>query len=129
MFHHSQLKCDRLQKVVEALREAGSNGLTTLQINELCCTTRGASDVSEARACGVDITCEYVGLTKNGRRLHRYYLAEFAPKDLTSAGKQAASGGASPPAYLSPTAQGRPRSESIPQGETQRVFYLPEVMA
>lgn len=79
--HHSDLKCDRLQRLMTALEQAGTGGLTTMQLNEICSSTRSSSDVSELRACGVAVVCEYCGLTDNGRRLHKYYLAQYAPKD------------------------------------------------
>lgn len=75
-FHHSPLSSDRIQRVLRALQQAGSAGMTTFALNEACASTRVSSDISEARACGVQIECIFVGTNENGRRVHRYRLAE-----------------------------------------------------
>jgi hypothetical protein len=37
-------------------------------------STRASSDVSEARAAGFNIFCQYVGKSESGRKVHRYHL-------------------------------------------------------
>ena len=73
-FHHAQADSDRIQRIVNALREAGQAGLTTIQLNYNCGSTRASSDVSEARACGYPIQCHYQGQTESGRKIYRYTL-------------------------------------------------------
>lgn len=75
-FHKSPLSADRLQKALRALQAAGERGLTTRQGNELCESTRFASDASELRANGVPVVCEYERETANGRKVWRYRLVE-----------------------------------------------------
>lgn len=81
-FHHSPLSSDRLQRVLRALMDAHDAGLTTTQLNELTNSTRGASDASELRAAlrerqtGLDVACDYVGLSQAGRKVFRYRLIE-----------------------------------------------------
>lgn len=75
-FHHASIDSDRIQRIVEALRGAGNAGLTTIQLNDICGSTRASSDVSEARACGYPIECQYQGKSESGRRVHRYRLVE-----------------------------------------------------
>ena len=73
-FHHAQLDSSRIQRIITALRNAGSAGCTTMDLNQLCNSTRASSDVSEARSCGVAIDCEYMGLSDAGRKVYRYRL-------------------------------------------------------
>lgn len=75
-FHHAPLESDRIQRVITALRQAGEAGVTTMGLKELCNSTRAASDVSEARACGVPIRCEYAGQSVTGRKIYRYRLGD-----------------------------------------------------
>jgi hypothetical protein len=73
-FHHASADSERIQRVVNALRRAGDAGLTPIQLNDLCGSTRASSDVSEARAAGFNIFCQYVGKSESGRKVHRYHL-------------------------------------------------------
>lgn len=74
-FHHASLDSNRLRKALVALQEAGPDGLTTLSLNQRCCSTRASSDMSELRACGVPVKCEYLGKGDSGRKIYRYYLS------------------------------------------------------
>ena len=78
-FHHATTDSDRIRRIWAALRHSKEAGMTTAELNLACGSTRASSDVSEARANGIDIVCRYIGLTKSGRRLHKYWLKEFAP--------------------------------------------------
>lgn len=71
MFHASPLTSDRIQRVLTVLRQRPA---TTLELNELCGSTRASSDVSECRANGCVINAEYVGTNETGRRVYRYHL-------------------------------------------------------
>ena len=73
-FHHSTLDSPRLAKLLAYLRERGNLGATTFELTAECLTTRAASDVSELRANGIPVACEYVGMS-NGRKVHRYKVA------------------------------------------------------
>jgi hypothetical protein len=84
-FHHSSLDSPRLAKLLAFLRERGASGATTLELCQACCSTRASSDVSEARACGVRFVEKYEGKNSNGRRITRYFLAEFLPTELALA--------------------------------------------
>lgn len=73
--HNAKASSDRIQRVLRALSQAGSTGITTIQINELCNSTRASSDVSEARAAtGLVLPCRYDGLGTTGRRVYRYFI-------------------------------------------------------
>jgi hypothetical protein len=69
----SPLSSDRLQKVIAALR-AFPQGLTPIEINEQCNSTRASSDLSELRQHGLPIIKTYVGKSANNRRVFRYAL-------------------------------------------------------
>ena len=72
----SPLTSDRLQKPLNALRLAGSKGLTPIELNQLCNSTRASSDVSELRQHGIEVDKTYVGKV-NGRMVYRYRLGVF----------------------------------------------------
>ena len=69
-----------MQKLLKFLRSRGAEGATTFEITVHCQTTRATSDVSELRANNVDIITAYEGENENGRKIHRYTLAEFVTK-------------------------------------------------
>jgi hypothetical protein len=73
-FHNASLDSPRIQKLVAFLKERGSMGATSIEISDHCCTPRSASDVSEARACGLDIVASYEGKSDTGRKIYRYRL-------------------------------------------------------
>lgn len=73
-FHHANLKSPRLQKLLKFLKRVGKAGATTMQICIACDSTRGASDISELSACGINIQTEYRGTNSNGRRIYAYRL-------------------------------------------------------
>ena len=75
-FHASPLQSSRMQRLLTFLRARGSQGATTLEINERCDSTRASSDVSELRANGLRVVASYEGKTESGRRVHRYALRE-----------------------------------------------------
>ncbi len=64
----------RLSAVLVYLEECGSEGATTLAILQHCPTTRPSSDVSELRANGYTVDCQYVGKSSAGAKVHRYTL-------------------------------------------------------
>ncbi len=74
-FHAARLTdSPRLQAVLAYLRESGTEGATTLGILRNCPTTRPSSDVSELRANGIDVRCEYEGRSDRGAKVYRYTL-------------------------------------------------------
>ena len=73
-FHHGSLETPRLKKLLDYLRLRGTQGATTMDIALACATTRASSDVSEARANGVEIMVIDEGLNENGRRITRFIL-------------------------------------------------------
>ena len=75
-FHHSGIDSSRIQRIVQALRGAGETGMSTMDLAVACGTTRASSDVSEAKACGMPIECEYHGKSANGRKIYRYFLRQ-----------------------------------------------------
>jgi hypothetical protein len=81
-FHHSSLDSPRLAKLLAFLRAQGASGATTLEITQACTTTRASSDVSELRACGVAVVDRFEGTNAQGRKVFRYFLAEFLPTEL-----------------------------------------------
>ena len=74
--HAAPITSSRIQRVYQALKRAGSKGLTTIRLGEICNSTRPASDASEARSNGIGIACDYLGLSDGGRRIYRYKLLE-----------------------------------------------------
>lgn len=73
----SPINSDRLQKPLNALREAGSRGLTPIELNRICASTRASSDISELRQNGIPIEKSYEGESANGRKVWRYRLVEY----------------------------------------------------
>ena len=63
----------RLQRVIQALKDY-PNGLTTKEIILLADVCAVSACVSELRAEGVDVTCEYIGRTERGASVFRYKL-------------------------------------------------------
>jgi hypothetical protein len=78
-FHNAGLKSDRIQRVLKVLKEM-KLGLTTMLIGRICHSTRPSSDISEANAALRQsgskrwISCEYRGLSANGRKMYNYRL-------------------------------------------------------
>ena len=66
-------------KLIAALKSAGGKGLTTIEINERCQTTRASSDISELRQNGVEVQVDFNGTSQNGRKVYRYSL--WQPQD------------------------------------------------
>ena len=81
-FHHASIDSDRIQRIIKALSDAGRSGLTTIQLNDICGSTRASSDVSEVRSCGIPIRCKYEGQTDSGRRVFRYRLVSQEQPEL-----------------------------------------------
>ena len=73
-FHHSSLESPRIQKLLAFLKERGQQGATTMEIAVNCASTRPASDVSELRACGIEVQTDFVGTNANGRKVFKYSL-------------------------------------------------------
>ena len=70
----SPLTSHRLQKPLKAL-QSHPNGLTPLELNQICQSTRASSDLSELRENGIQIIKTYEGMSPNGRKVYRYRLA------------------------------------------------------
>lgn len=66
-------KSARLKRTLDVLR-AFPEGPTTLDIQVLTNSMAPATDISELRANGYTIDCEYAGKTSTGRRIFRYHL-------------------------------------------------------
>lgn len=66
-------RSSRLRRTIEVLR-AHPGGCTTLDLVLLTGSCAVHSDVSELRANGIPISCEYERTT-NGRRVYRYRIA------------------------------------------------------
>lgn len=75
-FHHASKDSPRIVKLVAFLRQRGTTGATSLEIADACTSTRPSSDVSEARACGIQVDCSYEGATETGRKIYRYRIYE-----------------------------------------------------
>lgn len=71
----SPITSDRIQKPLAALKSAGERGLTPIELNQICNSTRASSDLSELRQHGIPIEKSYDGTSQNGRRVYRYRLA------------------------------------------------------
>lgn len=69
-------KSQRLGDTLALLRKAGTRGMTTKQIHEVTNDMAVGTTVSELRASGYVIRCDYDrALSKQtGRRVHRYTL-------------------------------------------------------
>jgi hypothetical protein len=72
----SPLNSYRIQKPLAALRAAGHRGLTPLELNQQCGSTRASSDLSELRQNGFNIEKTFDGTTEAGRKVWRYVLQE-----------------------------------------------------
>lgn len=79
-FHHGDLNSPRIAKLLAFLKERGKQGATSIEISDVCCTPRSASDVSELRANGIGVTCRHESTSEAGRRIYRYTLDEFLAK-------------------------------------------------
>jgi len=71
----SPMTSDRLQKMLNALRGAGKDGITPIELNNICQSTRASSDISELRQNGVPIEKHWQGYSASGRRVYSYRLA------------------------------------------------------
>jgi len=76
----SPLASSRIQKPLAALRAAGLRGLTPIEINAQCGSTRATSDLSELKQWGFNIEKTFDGTTEAGRKVWRYVLIEENPK-------------------------------------------------
>jgi hypothetical protein len=70
----SPLNSDRLQKMMAALKSV-PNGLTPIELNRICDSTRASSDISELRQNGVPIEKTWQGYSASGRRVYSYRIA------------------------------------------------------
>lgn len=73
--HAATLSSPRLQRVLQALKDY-PQGLTTKEIILVADVCAVNSIISELRACGEAITCDYEGRTKSGAAVFRYKLGE-----------------------------------------------------
>ncbi len=74
-FHHGTLESPRIKKLLAFLRERGTTGATPFDMIANCGTTRPTSDISELRANGIAIDCEFERNTDTERKVFRYRLA------------------------------------------------------
>jgi hypothetical protein len=75
-FHHGNLESPRLKKLLDFLRQRGTIGATPFDMIANCGTTRPTSDISELRANGVAIDCEFERHTETERKVFRYRLSQ-----------------------------------------------------
>ena len=74
MIHAAPIDSPRLAPVLAFLRQRGDQGATTAELRELANSMAPHTDVSELRASGLTITCQYERMTEEGRKVYRYYL-------------------------------------------------------
>ena len=72
--NYAKLTSERLDKMYEALWTR-PEGATTAQLQKITRSCSVATDISELRKNGLDISCVYVGM-KNGRKVYKYKLEE-----------------------------------------------------
>jgi hypothetical protein len=83
-FHAAKIESSpRLQRVLDFLRERGTAGATTWEINSVCRTTRAPSDLSELAHNGIAHTCELEEVKQDGTRVFRYRLIPKQTELLT----------------------------------------------
>jgi hypothetical protein len=70
----SPLTSDRLQKPLAALRAAGKDGITPIELGAICNSTRPTSDLSELKQWGIPIEKTWLGYSPNRRRVYSYKL-------------------------------------------------------
>lgn len=73
MHQESIATSKRLQRVIQALKDY-PEGLTTREIMLLADVCAVSAVISELRAEGFNITCEYIGRTDKGASVFRYKL-------------------------------------------------------
>lgn len=72
----------RLRSLLLYIRSRGSWGATTLEIAEGASVEAVSTCVSEVnREMPGEIVCRFERTTKDGRRIYRYWLKRFAPKE------------------------------------------------
>ena len=77
-FHVSKLESSPAQqRVLAYLRDCGSRGATTLEINAECQVQNVATWVSALRHNDIDIVCRYQGQSEQGAKVYRYWLAHY----------------------------------------------------
>lgn len=74
MIHKATHTSPRLKPILDALLRAGPRGVTSLELAMIGKTVAVGTSVSELRANGFDIQCEYQGRTESGRKFYRYFL-------------------------------------------------------
>jgi hypothetical protein len=84
-FHHGTLESQRLKNLLEFIRGRGRRGVTPMDMIANCGTTRPTSDISELRANGVAIYCDFERCTETGRKVFRYRVAEESNGQMTFA--------------------------------------------
>lgn len=83
-FHAATMASNRMQKLYSFLLAVKGKGATTMEINEACMSTRASSDISELNRNGHETVCRLDHVSENGRRVHRFWLKEYAPGDESS---------------------------------------------
>ena len=72
---------NRLAVMYEALAMAGFSGATSAELQRETGAMAVATDVADLRKRGIGVVCKYEGLSRQGRRVYRYWLARGAAKD------------------------------------------------
>jgi len=82
MIHAAKInQSPRLQRFLCYLMEVKERGATGL---ELIANTRNLNphtSAAELRANGVPVVCRLDRITEDGARVHKYWLAEYAPRE------------------------------------------------
>ena len=82
MIHAAKIEqSPRLQRFLAYLMDAKATGATGL---ELIAETRNLNphtSAAELRANGVPVVCRLDRITEDKSRVHRYFLAEYAPRE------------------------------------------------
>ena len=69
------------QKIYAYLKQCGSIGATTRDLNLTCDVQNVATWISMLKKNGKEIVRRYERETDNGSRVHRYFLAEYTTRE------------------------------------------------
>lgn len=122
-FHAATMESNRMQKLYSFLLAVKHKGATTMEINDACASTRASSDISELNRNGHETVCRLDHTTETGRRVHRFWLKEFATEEN---GDEVGTSGSLVRRDEPSNAQdsGRPVGSSLPmQAESQCEFF------
>lgn len=65
---------EQLKGIYEFLRTRAAHGATTAEICQCCGTLNAATCISELRHAGYNVVCKREGISKEGRKVYRYFL-------------------------------------------------------